>query len=69
MSEIEQLKNRIDNSGIEGIKTAHIRDDYEPVGDMMMRDLCANGDYVQRKTPMHSYSQEWRIFNSDSKPY
>jgi hypothetical protein len=69
VSELEQLKKRIDDSGIEGIKTAVVRDDYEPAGDMMMRDLCANDNYVQRKTPMHSYEQEWRIFNNDSKPY
>ena len=69
MSEVEQLKKRIDDSGMDGIKTAIVRDDYEPAGDMMMRDLCAAGDYVQRKTPMHSFDAEWRIFNNDSKPY
>lgn len=69
MSEVEQLKKRIDESRTEGIKTAHVRDDYEPAGDMMMRDLCANGDYVQRKVPMHSWDQEWRIFRKDSAPY
>ncbi len=69
MSEIEQLKKRIDDSGMDGIKTAIIRDDYAPAGDMMMRDLCAEDDYVQRKTPMHSFDAEWRIFHNDSKPY
>ena len=69
MSEIEQLKKRIDDSGMEGIKTAIVRDDYEPAGDMMMRELCATGDYVQRRTPMHSFDSEWHIFNEDSKPY
>ena len=69
MSETDQLKKRIDASGTEGIKTAIIRDDYEPAGDMMMNHLCADDEYVQRKTPMHSFDAEWRIFHSDSKPY
>ena len=69
MSEIEQLKKRITDSGVDGIKTEIIRDDYEPAGDMMMRNLCATGDYVQRKTPMHSFDAEWRIFKSGSEPY
>jgi len=69
MSEIEQLKKRINDSGMDGIKTAIIRDDYEPAGDMMMRDLCATGDYVQRKTPMHSFDAKWRIFTNCSEPY
>lgn len=69
MSEIEQLKKRIDDSCMEGIKTARVRDDYEPAGDMMMRNLCASGDYVQRKVLIHSFDAEWRIFNNNSKPY
>jgi hypothetical protein len=69
MSEIEQLKNRINNSGKDGVKTAHIRDDYEPAGDMMIRSLCESGDYIQRRFPMHSLNSEWYIFAKASKPY
>ena len=69
MSEIEQLKKRINDSGLDGVETAHIRDDYEPAGDMMIRNLTNSGDYVQRKTPMHSFDAKWRIFRKGSEPY
>ena len=67
--ELEQVKNRIDNSGVEGVETAHIRDDYEPVGDMMIKALTDSGEYVQRKTPMYCHDSRWRIFKIGSKPY
>lgn len=69
MSEIEQLKERIRKSCISGIETAHIRDDYEPAGAMMIRTLTDSGEYVQRKTPAGNYDQKWRIFKKDFAPY
>lgn len=69
MTELEQLKKRIDVSGIEGVETAHVRDDYEPTGDMMMRYLCATGEYVQRKTPIHIFDAKWKIFKAGMEPY
>jgi hypothetical protein len=69
MSEVEQLKERINNSGNDGVLTAHIRDDYEPAGAMMIRDLTSSGEYVQRKTPMHGIEQKWRIFKKGNEPY
>jgi len=69
MSELEQLKSRINDAGGEGIETAHIRDDYEPVGDLMIRTLSDSGEYVQRKTPPHSFEQKWRIFKKGNEPY
>jgi len=69
MAEIDQLKNRIDNSGIGGVETAHIRDDYEPAGQMMINQLTNSGEYVQRKTPAHSFDQKWRIFKKGNEPY
>ena len=69
MSEIEQLKQRIDASGREGVETAHIRDDYEPIGATMIRDLCAVGDYVQRKVPPGGYDQKWKVFKKGNAPY
>lgn len=69
MSEIEQLKERINMSGIDGVETAHIRDDYDPAGAMMIRTLTDSGDYVQRKTPAGSFDQQWRIFKKGSAPY
>jgi len=65
MAEIDQLKSRIDNSGMTGIETAIIRDDYEPVGAMMIRGLVDSGAYVTRKTP----DVKWRIFKSGMEPY
>ncbi len=69
MSEIDQLKKRIADSGPEGIETAIIRDDYEPAGDLMIHGLLDSGDYVSRKTPMRSFDQKWRVFKSGSEPY
>ena len=68
MMEMEQLQKRIDDSGPDGVLTAHIRYDYKPAGQMMINQLCKNG-YVQRKTPAHSFDQEWRIFKKGNEPY
>lgn len=75
MSEIDQLKKRIDDSGVDGIKTAHIRDDYEPIGDVMIRDLVSSGEYItcevssshDRKPRIDD--QNWKIFKASCKPY
>lgn len=69
MTEIEQLKTRINGSGPVRIETAHIRDDYEPAGQMMINNLTNSGEYVQRKTPAHSFDSRWRIFKKGSEPY
>lgn len=69
MSELEQLKIRIDKSGDEGVLNSHIREDYNPVGDIMIRNLTDSGEYIQRKTPMHSFDAKWRIFKKGNEPY
>lgn len=69
MSEIEQLKKRIDASGPEGVLTSHVRDDYEPAGAMMLNALTASGEYVQRRWPMHCVGSKWRIFKKGMEPY
>lgn len=70
MSEIETLKARIVKSGSEGIKTAQIRDDYEPIGANMIRDLAATGEFVTRKVRDRSgFGWEWKIFPKEWDPY
>ena len=69
MTEIEQLKKRINDSGVNGVELAHIRDDYEPAGDMMIRYLTDSDEYVQRKIPAQSFDQKWHIFKRESEPY
>lgn len=69
MSEIDQLKERINNSKNKGIETAHIRDDYDPIGQVMINDLCSSNEYVQRKVPMHSFNAKWKIFKKEYSPY
>lgn len=69
MSEIEQLKKRIEDSGMTGIETAIVRDDYEPAGDLMIRGLIDSGEYVTRKAPMHSFDAKWKIFQKGMEPY
>lgn len=65
MSELERLKKRIDESGPEGILTKHVREDFEPAGDLMMRGLLDSGEYIQRKVAAGTFNYEWRIFNSE----
>jgi hypothetical protein len=69
MSELEQLKTRIKDSGPEGVETAHIRDDYEPAGDMMIAGLIDSGEFITRRAPAHSFDSKWRIFISGMEPY
>ena len=69
MSEIEQLKSRINESGIDGIATAIIRDDYEPAGNLMINSLVESGEYITRKVPPNDWDQEWHIFKTEYKPY
>lgn len=69
MSELEQLKERIDLSGLCGIETAIIRDDYEPAGDLMIRDLRDSGEYITRKAQPGMYDQKWKIFKKGMEPY
>ena len=64
MNEINQLKERIDRSGPDGLKTSEVRDDYEPAGNLMMRGLMETGEYVQRKL-----GHEWRIYKKNMAPY
>lgn len=69
MTELEQLKKRINDSKLNGVETAHIRNDYEPAGDMMIANLTNSGEYVQRRAPAHSFNSEWRIFRKGFEPY
>ena len=63
MTEIDQLKKRISDSGPEGVPTAHIRDDYEPAGDIMINQLTQSGEYITRRDP------DWRIYTKEMAPY
>lgn len=69
MSETDQLKKRINDSGLDGIETSVIRDDYAPAGDLMIRFLLDSGEYVSRRAPAHSFDSKWKVFKSGSEPY
>lgn len=85
MSEIEQLKQRIDQSLYDGIATSIIRDDYEPIGQMMINDLVQTGEYVTLRVKKHDHfsidlnthgdqcsvnvNTHWKIFNKRTTPY
>ncbi len=58
-SDVERIKD----SGPEGVETAHIRDDYEPAGEMMIHQLTESGEFVQRRDP------DWRIYTKDMAPH
>ncbi len=69
MSEIQQLRRRVNNSGVDGVLTAHVRDDYDPAGDLMISQLVDSGEFVTRRTPANSLQSKWRIFKSGNEPY
>lgn len=69
MTELEQLKKRTDSRARSGVETALIREDYEPVGALMIRDLCATGEYITRKVPPGEWDQKWKIFKKGFEPY
>jgi hypothetical protein len=72
MSELQQLKERIEKSGINGIETAIVRDDYEPAGDLMIKGLVDSGEYVTRRVTvggLDSLNSKWKIFKAGLEPY
>ena len=69
MSELDQLKKRIEEAGPDGLKTSIVRDDYEPAGDMFMMSLCEKEEFVQRKGFGGGMDQSWRIFKKEFAPY
>lgn len=71
MSEINQLKKRINESGPEGIETAIIRDDYQPAGDLMIMQLVDSNKFVTRRVNSRGFmglGSEWRIFKAEFDP-
>ena len=68
MSEIDQLKKRIIDSGENGVETSYIHDDYEPIGKMMIRQLVESGEYVTCRAPFQSIDSKWRIFLLENEP-
>lgn len=68
VNELEQLKKRIDESGLMGIETAYIRDDYEPAGQMMINSLVESGEYITRKVGLFMGEQKWKIFKAGMEP-
>ena len=70
MSEIDTLKKRIFESGSDGVETAHIRDDYEPTGDMMINVLTESGKFVSRRVQDgNGIDSRWKIFANGLEPY
>lgn len=70
MSEIEELKKRIIDSYYDGLETAHIRDDYEPIGQQMISQLCSSGEFWQQRAPGNFgvWDGPWKIWASEFKP-
>ena len=69
MGELKQLKERIEKSAYNGIKTAFVRDDYAPAGDMMIAGLVDSGEFITRRVSTAFDESEWRIFSVEFKPY
>ena len=70
MSELDQLKERIINKGLSGIETAIVRDDYEPAGDLMIKNLVDSGKFITRRvTTPAGFDSKWMIFNKGCEPY
>ena len=70
MSELQQLKDRIEKSGENGVETAHVRDDYEPAGDMMIRNLVNSNEFTTRRVmDPDGIGSRWKIFKAGQEPY
>lgn len=69
MSEIKQVKDLIEMCKFSGVKTADIREDYEPIGQKLINELCESGDYIQRKITSNPFEGEWKIFKKEFDPY
>ena len=70
MSELQQLKDRIKGSGIDGVETAHVRDDYKPVGDLMLKRLVDSNEFRTRRVVSHDgLDSRWKIFKAGLEPY
>ena len=69
MSELQELKSRVISSGPEGVLTSQIKDDYDPIGKIIISNLCESGEFVQRRYPANDYNSKWRLFKSGNEPY
>lgn len=70
MSELRQLKDRIEESGPNGVETAHVHDDYEPAGKMMIRMLINSGEFITRRVmDGDGIGSRWKIFKAGQNPY
>lgn len=69
MIELAELKARISKAGPNGVKTSHIRDDYEPIGQLLINDLVATGEYVTMRIRTGLMESAWFIFQKDQAPY
>ena len=67
MSELKQLKDRINDSGYDGVLTEHIRDDYEPAGRVMIQTLVTSGEFITRRDGRGPESP-WTIWATDYEP-
>ena len=69
MSEMQQLEKRIIARGMRGIETAHIRDDYEPIGNAMIKRLTDSGEFVTVRVIERLGDQgKWKIFRKGDEP-
>lgn len=67
---MKQLEERIVASGMRGIETAHIRDDYEPIGDAMIKRLTDSDEFVTVRVVENLGDQgKWKIFRKGDEPF
>ena len=70
MENVWSVKNRRKDSGYEGITTAIIKDDYEPVGQMMITRLVDSGEFVSRRdNPGIGVTGIWKVWARGFEPY
>ncbi len=68
MSEIEQLKKRISEANYDGITTAIIKDDYEPIGQMMISQLVESGEFISRRDTAGLLDMPWKVWAKGFEP-
>lgn len=68
MSEIEQLKERINKAAYDGLKTSFIKEDYEPVGQLMISQLVDSGEFVSQRDNRQLPDKPWKVWSKSFAP-
>jgi hypothetical protein len=67
VSELQQLKDRVNEANFSGLTTAIIKEDYEPAGQMMINQLVESGEYISRRDNF-DVGSPWKVWKKEFAP-